>query len=108
MHKIRFTALTICFLLFNYISAQTIKIEQGVAVSSLDGYNVSGTDLFDENITPYQIAIGIDYCENKWWNLSSNIGFITKGGKSTVSMLDENGNLIEKAGDVKLRIIMLH
>lgn len=58
-------------------SAQVLKIENGISLASLTN-NVDG--MYDKWIYPYQISIGLDYMDHDWYALTSNIGYIRKGG----------------------------
>ena len=68
----------VCILLYLSVSAsaQVIKVENGIASTTcrIDGASL-GT------MHPYQMAIGIDYWDHSWFDLSSNIGYIAKGSK---------------------------
>lgn len=59
--------------------AQVIKIENGLAFSKV-------TKVFDKFIIPYQGSIGIDYMDRGWYNLSSQLGYIRKGGSAEVTV----------------------
>ncbi len=68
------------------LSAQVIKVENGIAITSTKYED----DSFDTR-TPYQVSLGIDYLHNKWYNLSSEIGYITKGSGGKVNFLFNPG-----------------
>lgn len=78
----------ILYLLFATIvqtgMAQIIKIDNGVAISSLSGD-------FSHKIYPYQVLISAEYCDKGWFNLTSGIGKITKGGKEEIPFTTEEG-----------------
>lgn len=76
------TALTILLTAISLLSyAQTLKVQGGTSYSSLQWKlnNISG-EVFNEQLTGYSILIGIDYANNKFFNLSSNMGMLRKGG----------------------------
>lgn len=66
---------------------QTIKIQAGPAFSSLD-WKVGAVGLFDQNKIGFSAFVGIDYYDRKYYNLSSNIGFVSKGGKEDIQLID--------------------
>ena len=45
--------------------------------------------IYDETLIGFSILAGVDYLDKKYYNLSSNIGFIQKGGKSTITFVTE-------------------
>ena len=75
---------------------QIIKIQSGTSFSKLD-WRVKGINVdpfYDETLIGYSFFAGIDYFDNQFYNLSSNIGMIRKGGKSEVQLIDRYGELI--------------
>jgi len=80
--------LTCCILLITIsVKSQVIKIENGISLSSLNMKEPSQYSSFSENMYPYQVAIGVDYFSHKWFDLSSNIGYLVKGGKENEILL---------------------
>jgi len=79
----------ICFVLVlsNYllVSSQVIKVENGLSVSSM---NSSKFDLMNGSFYSYSVLLGCDYWEHPYFYLSSSIGYIKKGGKDNVLLLD--------------------
>ncbi|MDR1202019.1 MAG: hypothetical protein LBL58_10385 [Tannerellaceae bacterium] len=71
-------------ILFLYFSAQaqaqTIKLENGMAFTSLKGNEGISVGV----MRPYQIALGVSYLDREWFNLSSQVGYIRKGGKDKI------------------------
>jgi hypothetical protein len=71
-----FALLTIGFCSFS----QTLKLQVGTSYSMLD-WKVSSWDAgFNKSIFKFTGSVGLDYFDKKYFNLSSNIGFLTKGG----------------------------
>jgi hypothetical protein len=62
------------------VQAQTIRLENGAAFTSLKG----NEDFSIGVMRPYQIALGVSYLDRGWFNLSSQAGYIRKGGKEKV------------------------
>ncbi len=65
--------------------AQVIKLQTGAVLSKLFWGNkeLSEHSFFDEPIVSFSGYAGIEYFQKKHFNLSSNIGFIRKGGEFT-------------------------
>jgi len=80
---------------------QIIKIQGGLSISSIDWElkNINASPIFDDNLLGYSIFAGIDYMDNKYYNLSSNIGLIKKGGKDELQLVDAD---FEFTGDSKV------
>lgn len=77
-------------------SAQTIKLQGGTSFSKLD-WELKGTNVdpfFSETFIGYSFFAGLDYLDKQYYNLSSNMGMIRKGGKGEVELTDINGDLI--------------
>lgn len=74
--KIKSCAWLVCLILCLPITmkAQVLKIENGMAFSSLVN---EGEDLFDKSLSSYQMSIGLDYLDQGWYALSSNVGLLT-------------------------------
>ncbi len=97
-------------LLSNLAIGQTVKIQTGTTWSKLD-WKIGNLDLapYNETLIGYSVFAGIDYLENKCFNLSSNLGFIRKGGKGTLTFTTETGEPIdEKTEKVKLDYITIN
>ncbi|WP_297906534.1 outer membrane beta-barrel protein [uncultured Parabacteroides sp.] len=77
--KIKSCAWLVCLILCLPVMmrAQVLKIENGMAFSSLVN---EGEDLFDKSLSSYQMSIGLDYLDQGWYELSSNVGYLRKGG----------------------------
>lgn len=74
------------------MKGQVLKIQVGISNSSLDwelGNN--SLKIYDEKIKGHCLFIGLDYLEKKYFNLSSNIGFIRKGGRGFRFYVDPFG-----------------
>jgi hypothetical protein len=77
------------------VNGQTIKIQAGTSISNLDwkykGINVD--PVYKETLIGYSFFTGMDYFDKQYFNLSSNIGMIRKGGKGEIALIDQNGEL---------------
>lgn len=89
-HKLMlFTVLSIAII----AKGQMIKIQAGPAISQLK-WQLKGIDaeFFPQVLTSWAFLAGVDYMERRYFNLSSNIGMIRKGGRDEIMVTDPNGN----------------
>jgi hypothetical protein len=73
--------------------AQTLNIKAGTSVSNLD-WTFKGSGLkpmYGNNLVGYSVFVGLDYLDSKYFNLSTNLGAIRKGGKEDITFYDEYG-----------------
>ena len=92
MKKVYFliVGLTIVF----FAHGQTIKIQGGVSISKLEYTMTWDNDLlFEQKLIGYSFFAGVDYFDKRYFNLSSNIGLVRKGGKTEMQFADQNDNL---------------
>lgn len=78
--------------------AQVIKLEGGVALAGMVN---RGTDMYEKLLVPFQVSAGIDYMDRGWYELSSSIGYLRKGGTDDVSIMDDAQNYL---GDARLKL----
>jgi len=74
-------------------NGQVLKVQGGTSISNLD-WNLNWSDIgsfYTETLVGYSFFAGIDYFDKQYFNLSSNIGLIRKGGKAEVTPVDQNG-----------------
>ncbi len=93
----QFKLLVFGLLLSSLASGQTVKIQTGTTISKLD-WEIGNMNLapYKETLIGYSVFAGIEYLENKFFNLSSNLGVVRKGGKEKVTYVTETGELIDK------------
>ncbi|TAE87612.1 MAG: hypothetical protein EAY81_03815 [Bacteroidetes bacterium] len=73
------------------IQGQVITIQSGLALSKLDWKANSGNiRLYDNYRQSTPVFIGVDYFNKKYFNLSSNVGYVEKGGE--VAGIQVNGS----------------
>lgn len=88
MKKLIFVLTITCFYA-NAVSAQVIKVNGGLSLSSLDLKNYPD---YNDNLSHIFVSAGLDYWDHKYWYLSSEVGYLKKGGKETFlvrqSMID--------------------
>ncbi|NLD50204.1 MAG: PorT family protein [Clostridiaceae bacterium] len=78
-----------------FTNGQTIKIQGGTSISKLD-WKLKGTNidpLYNETLIGYSIFAGLDYLDKQYFNLSTNLGMIRKGGKDEILLTDPYGEL---------------
>ena len=78
-------------LLFSYSSfSQIIKFQPGISLSNTDlKYNSGYWQYSNKTLIGYSMFIGIDYLNDKYYNLSTNVGVVKKGGTVTATAPDE-------------------
>jgi hypothetical protein len=99
---------SIAFLL---AKTQVVTFKIGPTFSQINGERsfVSTESYLDENYVGFYTSLGLDYLQKKGFSLSSNIGFYTTGGKDTVKLSDEMGNIIgDSTFTTKLDFITLN
>jgi len=77
---------------------QTLKIQAGTSISKLD-WELDKINLkppYKETLVGLSIFAGIDYLDRKYFNLSSNIGFLNRGGKGEIPITDSTGTLTDQ------------
>ncbi len=99
------TTLLIFSLIFCLLAdGQIFKVQGGPTFSSMNWKNDSHSfgSAFTGNYTGYSFFLGLDYSERNNFNLSSNAGFIRKGGSEVLPKTDIDGNVL---GEAKLQVI---
>ncbi|WP_442267602.1 outer membrane beta-barrel protein [Tenacibaculum sp. ZS6-P6] len=72
---------------------QTLKIQGGTSISKLN-WKLSGINdnsFYTQTLIGYSIFVGLDYFDKQYFNLSSNIGMIRKGGKDEIQLTNQFG-----------------
>ena len=57
-------------------NAQVITLENGFGITSMRTKKACTNKVY-----PYQMSLGYQYLDKGWYNLSSNIGYIRRGGQ---------------------------
>jgi hypothetical protein len=65
---------------------QTVKLHAGTSISRLY-WDVGNYDIqyFNKSLVGYSVFLGLDFGKKKYYNLSSNIGVLSKGGKAVIN-----------------------
>jgi hypothetical protein len=75
------------------IQGQVITIQSGMALSKLDWQvGTFQNRAYDSYRASIPIFMGVEYFNKKYFNLSSNIGYLEKGGKGASAGVSINGN----------------
>lgn len=80
MRKISFIIFS--FLLTNTLAAQHIKLDNHLLFS--DFSNKNDLPILSNRAERYSVVVGMDYAEKKWYGLSSQLGYMSLGGKETI------------------------
>lgn len=86
-------AALILSLLFSCLSmAQTLNFQAGTSYSKLS-WETGAVDmkLFNEVSIAFNGFVGLDYLDKQYFNLSSNVGLLRKGGQAVIEILDDEG-----------------
>lgn len=65
------------------LNGQTIKIQGGTSISKLDWQNADQRN--NKKLIGHSVFAGLDYFDKQYFNLSSNIGLIRKGGEYDIN-----------------------
>jgi hypothetical protein len=76
-------------------SAQMLNLQFGASFSKLDSKIGKATTTFlDQTRIDPSVFIGMEYLESKYWSISSNLGYVHKGGKEPWFNVNSAGNVI--------------
>lgn len=94
-------------LISNFSFGQILKIQSGISISNID-FNLGSNGWKYENkeLIGYTFSVGADYLNEKYYNLSSNLLLLKKGGK--VSAKRENELDIDRNLDLNLDYLSLN
>ena len=72
---------------------KTITLQAGVSLSKLNWYNSMSDGLgYEETLTGFNAALGIEYPDREYFFFSTKLGFIQKGGKDHVKVINNSEN----------------
>jgi hypothetical protein len=93
---ITLTAFVVLLLLVPLASAaQLLNLQFGPSFSKLDSrIGRMPTTFLDQTRIDPSVFIGVEYLEKRYWSISSNIGYVRKGGKEPWANVDSSGNVI--------------
>ena len=105
---LRITALLTLFFIVSIVSsAQIINVQSGLSYSYIDS-KVGGrnTNFLGFTRTDLSLFGGVEYLNKKYFSVSSNVGFIRRGGEEPVFYTDNSGNILS-TGTLKQRFDFL-
>ncbi|MCX6303513.1 MAG: outer membrane beta-barrel protein [Bacteroidetes bacterium] len=79
-------ALAMCFSLVVFCGfSQTLNLRFGASVSNLNWVNSASVDqVFNKNNIGFDLLLGLDYLDHTYFNLSTNLGYVQKGGAGSL------------------------
>jgi hypothetical protein len=85
---------------------QTLNLRFGPSFSNLN-WNKSGADdyIFDEGIIGFNFLLGLDYLDFRYFNLTSNIGILQKGGTGSLTDLQNPEGITESSATTILNYV---
>ena len=68
---------------------QTFNLQIGPSFSKSNWENImmSQHSLLDDNVIGTNVSLGMEYWDHTYFNLSSNLGYIQKGGKDSIQLI---------------------
>lgn len=76
------------------LSAQVVKLDVGTTFSSMQ--DDTPTHNFTKTLVSNSLTLGIDWLENSWYYLSSEVGYMTTGGIDRIDIIEGTGLPIEE------------
>jgi hypothetical protein len=67
----------------------------GISISQID-WNVRNINIYTQTVTGITTGLGVTFLNNKYWNLNSQLMILQVGGKDTVYIRDEYGNITDE------------
>ncbi len=88
--------LSTVLLISSFSFGQLLKIQSGISISNLDWKLGSYDWKYDnEKLIGYSFSVGLDYLDKKYYNLSSNITLLKKGGKVTATAENVSDRILQ-------------
>ncbi len=76
------------------LSAQVVKLDVGTTFSSMQ--DDTPTHNFTKTLIGNSLTLGVDWLENNWYYLSSEVGYMTTGGIDRIDIIEGTGLPIEE------------
>lgn len=76
------------------LSAQVVKLDVGTTFSSMQ--DDTPTHNFTKTLVGNSLTLGVDWLENSWYYLSSEVGYMTTGGVDRIDIIEGTGLPIEE------------
>ena len=100
--------LTQAFLFTSFIptTAQIIKFDNGISISSIR--NNKSDQILPDSHVGYTSSIGVEYLEHKYFSISTELGYIQKGGRIASDIYSGDEYPIANKLDIRLDYIQLN
>ncbi len=97
-------------LLASQLQGQVITVQSGMALSKLDWQIGTFEQMAYSNYrSSVPVFIGVDYFNKKYVNLSSNIGYLEKGGEGAgITVSSNGGNPVNLKSEASLQYVSLN
>jgi hypothetical protein len=92
MKRIALLAVTVLAALS--LSAQVVKLDVGTTFSSMQ--DDTPTHNFTKTLVGNSLTLGVDWLENSWYYLSSELGYMSTGGVDRIDIIEGTGLPIEE------------
>lgn len=92
MKRIALLAVTVLAALS--LSAQVVKLDVGTTFSSMQ--DDTPTHNFTKTLVGNSLTLGVDWLENNWYYLSSELGYMSTGGVDRIDIIEGTGLPIEE------------
>ena len=92
MKRIALLAVTVLAALS--LSAQVVKLDVGTTFSSMQ--DDTPTHNFTKTLVGNSLTLGVDWLENNWYYLSSEVGYMSTGGVDRIDIIEGTGLPIEE------------
>lgn len=79
-------------------SAQFVKLNNGILFSSFN----SNLSVLGDKVSSHSISLGADYLNNRWFYLSTEVGYMKLGGQESNPNIQEFAHIIEKKNYIHL------
>ena len=76
------------------LSAQVVKLDVGTTFSSMQ--DDTPTHNFTKTLVGNSLTLGVDWLENSWYYLSSEVGYMSTGGVDRIDIIEGTGLPIEE------------
>jgi opacity protein-like surface antigen len=76
------------------LSAQVVKLDVGTTFSSMQ--DDTPTHNFTKTLVGNSLTLGVDWLENNWYYLSSEVGYMSTGGVDRIDIIEGTGLPIEE------------
>lgn len=100
-------ALNLLLLVTTLLSGQSFNLQLGTSVSQINwvlSIDENSFNYYEQPKVGFSGFLGIEYLENKHFNLSSNIGYIQKGAKSVKNRVAPHSDIYSSTFEESIRL----